>query len=222
MKRCILLVAAAATLAHGQLAENANAGYRTREGRENVARTLSSPDRAERLQAETLMKLLELKPGMVVADIGTGVGAMLPFLSKAVQPGGRIYAEDIFPDFLERAKAKVETGKIPAVTFVAGTEKDPQLPEGCCDLAFTVDVYHHFDYPVEMLAGIRRALKPNGRFVIVDFYRRPDAMGNGNFALQHIRIDRDEVIKEVESSGMKLLLKQDHVPEKQYILIFGK
>ena len=47
-----------------------------------------------------------LQRGMTVADVGTGVGYMLPFLSRRVGPAGRVIAEDIFDDFLAAAKQR--------------------------------------------------------------------------------------------------------------------
>lgn len=77
----------------------------------------------------------------------------------------------------------------------------------------TVDSYHHFDYPADMLAGIRKALKPGGRFVVVEYYKQRSSEG-------HIRLDKDAVIKEVEANGFQLVEVHDHVPGVQYIAQF--
>src|SRR5262249_52156118 len=87
------------------------------------------------------------------AAAGTGVGYMLPFLSRRVGPKGKVIAEDIFDDFLAAAKDRVARQKLENVTFVKGTETDPNLPEGALDVVLTLDVYHHFDYPDKMLAA---------------------------------------------------------------------
>ena len=73
------------------------------------------------------------------------------------------------------------------MTFVKGTETDPKLPEGACDIVLALDVYHHFDYPDKMLAAIHKALKPDGKLVIVEYYKRQEAMPDGR-ALTHIRL----------------------------------
>jgi ubiquinone/menaquinone biosynthesis C-methylase UbiE len=218
MKTILLLLAA--SLASAQVAEKANTGYRTKEGRENMARTLGAPDRAERLKAAELTRSLAIRPGMLVADLGSGAGALLPALSAAAGPGGRVIAQDIFRDFLEKARAKAQAEKLANVMYVEGTERNPNLPENCCDLVVAVDAYHHFDYPEPVLAGVRRALRPGGRFAVVDYYKRFDAMGNGAFALEHIRLDADDVIKEIEAQGFKLADRREHVPGKQYIAVF--
>jgi ubiquinone/menaquinone biosynthesis C-methylase UbiE len=209
-----------APAAFPQVAKKANEGYQTPEDRAKVAKTLDDPHRTEQMKPRQIVAALDVKPGSTVADIGTGVGFMLPYLEEAVGPGGRIYAEDIRQDFLDKAEARARSGKWSNVTFVLGDDRDPHLPEGQLDLAFTLEVYHHFDYPAEMLAHISRALKPDGRLVIADFYKNRRG-GQGKDMSGHIRIDKNDVIQEVESNGYRLLSARDH-SDNMYILIFAK
>jgi ubiquinone/menaquinone biosynthesis C-methylase UbiE len=224
MKRLIPILVAAAALC-AQVAKEANSGYRTPEQRAGVAANLIREGRDAQQKPAELIAAIELKPGMTVADIGTGAGYLLPHLSRAVGSSGRVLAEDIFDDFLTKAKGTAAAGKLSNVDFILGTERDPKLPENSVDVALTLDAYHHYDYPEQMLTGIRRGLKPGGRLVIVDFYRRKGAMGSDRdpeFVMKHIRLDRDDLVKEVEANGFKLLSARDHVPERQYIVTFVK
>jgi predicted methyltransferase len=202
-----------------QVAVDANKRYQTREGREDIAKTLADPHRDGRQRPKELIDALDIKPGQTVADVGTGVGYLLPWLSDAVGSKGTVYAEDIQFDFMEKARALVAEKKLANVKFVVGSERDAKLPEKSFDLILTLDVYHHFDYPDMMLASVKKALKPGGRFAIIDFYKRPEAMPNGN-AVQHIRLDQADVIKEVEGNGFALVKTQEHLPKSQYIAIF--
>jgi ubiquinone/menaquinone biosynthesis C-methylase UbiE len=206
--------------AFAQVADKANSAYKTPEGREQVARTLIAPDRDAKQKPEELVQAMSLKPGMVVADIGTGAGYMLPFLSRAVGANGRVLAEDIQDDFLEKARGKAESEKLRNVTYIKGSESDPMLPKGGVDVALALDSYHHYDYPEKMLVGIRRGLKPGGRLVIVEYYKSATAMPNGR-ALEHIRLDAPDVIKEIEGNGFRLISRREHVKDSQYMLIFG-
>jgi ubiquinone/menaquinone biosynthesis C-methylase UbiE len=215
----LLLVPVLLSAAFAQVADKANAGYKTPEGRDQVARSLTAPDRDARQKPEELVKAMRLEPGMTVADIGTGAGYMLPFLSRGVGPGGRVLAEDIQDDFLSKARAYAASAKLANVNFVKGTEKDPTLPAASVDVALALDSYHHYDYPKEMLAGLRAGLKPGGRLVIVEYYKSPTAMPNGR-AMEHIRLDKPDVIKEVEANGFHLLSEREQIKDSQYMLTF--
>lgn len=215
MKTLLLLLLS--TTLPAQVADKANQHYRTAEGRQGMLGNLGAADRAQRIKGEAIIKALKLQPGMTVADLGTGAGALLPLLSAAVGPQGRVLAEDIFPDFLDRARTQHKP--FTNISFVLGTERDANLPAASTDVAVTVDAYHHYDYPAEMLASIRKGLKPRGRFVVVDYYKREGAMPGGN-AIEHIRLDQADVIKEIESNGFRLLETIEHDPGKQYILVF--
>lgn len=221
-RRLACAVLFAASFVFGQVAEQANSGYRTKEGRERVASSLGRPDRDERQKPQELVDGLGLKPGQAVADIGTGVGYMLPYLSRAVGPTGRVYAEDIHDDFLEKAEAKAKKEKLSNVSFLKGGETDTKLPKNSIDMAFVLDVYHHINYPEPFVDSIHLALKPGGRFVVVDFYKREGAMGPGRDARHHIRADQAEVIREVEARGFKLASQHEHIKDSQYVLVFKK
>jgi len=204
-----------------QVAQQANSTYRTEADRKTVAQTLAAPTREETQRPGELIKTMGLMPGMTVADVGTGVGYMLPYLSRRVGPAGRVLAEDIFDDFLAGAKETAETQKLENITFVKGTETDPNLPEGQVDMELVLDAYHHFDYPEKMLAALRKALKPDGKLVVVEYYKRESAMPNGR-ALTHIRLDMPDLIKEIEANHFHLIMEKEHIRNVQYILVLEK
>jgi ubiquinone/menaquinone biosynthesis C-methylase UbiE len=216
----LLSAALNGTLA-AQVAGQANSGYRTEQQRKGVASGLADPARDEKQKPGELIRAMGLQAGMTVADVGTGIGYMLPFLSRRVGPGGRVIAEDIFDDFLASAKQRAENLKLENVTFVKGTETDPKLPEAGVDIVLALDVYHHFDYPEKMLAAIHKSLKPGGKLVVVEYYKRQEAMPEGR-ALTHIRLDMPDVIKEIEANRFHLIAEQEHVPDSQYLLILKK
>jgi SAM-dependent methyltransferase len=218
----VLLLIGATALA--QVADKANEGYKTHEGRESVAKGLGDPARGERQRPRDIIDAMDLKPGGTVADIGTGVGFMLPYLSQAVGDTGHVIGEDIQDDFLHKAKLRAQLNRLGNVQFVLGTDRDPKLPADSLEGALVLDAYHHFDYPEAMLEHIHDSLLSDGKLVIVEYFKRPGAMAGDdpNRAVEHIRLDQDDLIQEVEGHGFRLISKRDLVPKSQYIVVFEK
>ena len=208
--------------AFAQVATDANENYQTHEGRENIAKGLGDPAREERQKPRDIVDAMDLKPGATVADVGTGVGFMLPYLSHAVGDTGKVVAEDIQNDFLDKAKFKAQLSRLSNVQFVLGTDRDPKLPADTLEGVLVLDVYHHFDYPEAMLEHIHDSLLSDGKLVIVEYYKRQGAMpgSDPDQALRHIRLDQDGLIMEVEANGFRLISKRDLTPKSQYIAVF--
>jgi ubiquinone/menaquinone biosynthesis C-methylase UbiE len=205
-----------------QVAEKANEGYQTKEARERVACGLESPDREQRQKPRELLRAIGIKADDVVADVGTGTGFMLPYLVEVVGPSGFVFAEEIQKDFLTLVKEKIRKKGWTNVKAALGSEKDVMLPPGKADWAFVLDVYHHFNYPAEVLATVRSALKPDGRLAVVDFYRsREHPTMSPEWLRGHIRLDKEGFVEEIESAGFRLERAFDHLPH-QYVLIFQR
>ena len=218
---CLFLFCAAA---FPQVAEKANEGYKTKEGRASVAKNQIDPAREARQRPRDIVDQMGLQPGQSVADVGTGPGFMLPYLSHAVGDKGTVYAEDIQPEFLDQAKTRVNTMALKNVKFVLGNDTDPNLPANTLSGVLILDVYHHFDYPEAMLSHVRDSLVSDGKLVIVEYYKRRGAMPNGDpdRAIEHIRLDEDDLIREVVANGFKVIDQHELVPKSQYIVTFVK
>jgi predicted methyltransferase len=117
-----------------QVATDANQRYQTAAGRKTIAASLGNPERDATERPQELVDNMGLRPGMTVADIGTGVGYMLPYLSRAVGPSGHVMAEDIFEDFLNAAKQRAAEQKLGNVSFLKGSETDARLADGSVDV----------------------------------------------------------------------------------------
>jgi ubiquinone/menaquinone biosynthesis C-methylase UbiE len=215
----ILTLVACGSFLWAQVATDANARYQTSDGRKTVAAGLGSAGRDATQKPQELVDAMRITAGMTVADIGTGVGYMLPYLSRAVGTAGHVVAEDIFDDFLSAAKQRAGDLKLGNVTFVKGTETDPRLDDGALDLILALDSYHHYDYPEKMLAAFHRALKPGGRLVVVEYYKRPHAMPGGD-ALKHIRLDEPDLVREVERNGFRKVAEREQIKDSQYMVEF--
>ena len=208
--------------ASAQIAKKANEGYQTVEDRARVAKGLGGDDREERQKPRELLAAIGIEPGSTIADVGTGVGFMLPYFLERIGPEGKIYAEDIQQQFLDDVeKKKAEQGWSNVVTIL-GEQIDPKLPKGEIDLAFILDAYHHFNHPGDTMKMIGESLAPNGRVVMIDFYRSREHPTMSAERLEgHIRNDRDGFKEEIEEAGFRLIRHFDHLPH-QYVLIFQK
>jgi len=130
----------------------------------------------ERKQAEKdapqLAEVLQLKPGMTVADIGAGGGAFSVVLGHWIG-AGKIYATDIGARQLEEIRAYADKEGLKNVTVVEGAAAATNLPAGCCDAMFMRDVYHHITAVEAFNKSLYASLKPGGRLAILDFRPRP-------------------------------------------------
>src|SRR5215472_2850079 len=103
---------------------------------------LERPEREREEQPKKLLKVLDLKPGMVVADIGAGSGYYSFRLSEKVGAKGKVLAVDIQKEMLDIIRKRMKEDKVSNIEPVLGTETDPKLPAGGVDLILMVDVYH--------------------------------------------------------------------------------
>ena len=132
---------------------------------------LDRPER-EREEAPTrAIAALKVSPGQTVADIGAGSGYYTVRLAEVVGPAGRVIATDIQPEMLALIKKRVESREVRGgkVELVLGTPTESKLPDAAIDLALMVDVYHELAQPQAFLRSVKRALKKDGRLVLIEF-----------------------------------------------------
>jgi SAM-dependent methyltransferase len=133
---------------------------------------LDRPTREREERPDVLLKELRLKPTDVVADIGAGSG-YLTFRIAPLVPQGKVYAVEIQPTQMLALSRQVVDKKISNVKPIRGTNQNPNLAPNSVDLVLLNNAYHQFAFPKEMLAEIKRALKPKGRIALVE-YRAED------------------------------------------------
>jgi ubiquinone/menaquinone biosynthesis C-methylase UbiE len=179
---------------------------------------LERPERDQEEMPRLLMELLELKPGMVVADIGAGSGYHTRRMAKAVAPNGKVMAVDIQPEMLQILTNKLTTEGITNVVPILGAIDDPNLPDASVDLALMVDVYHEFSHPYEMMEGITRALKPGGRVVFVE-YRGEDKWVP---IKEHHKMTEAQVKKEMTAQSLKWTRTVSDKFPWQHLIVFEK
>ena len=179
---------------------------------------LERPEREEQERTDLLVSALELKPGLVAADIGAGSGYFSWRIAQKVGPQGKVYAVDIQPEMLELLMAQMRKRNVAAIVEpILGTVQDPKIPENSTDLILLVDVYHELDFPYEMTRNMIKGLKPGGRLVLVE-YRGEDP----NVPIKKLhKMTAAQVKKEMALHPVKFDQVIDVLPQ-QHILIFRK
>jgi len=134
-----------------------------------AASWLERPERVKEEEPAKLLKALDLKEGMVVADVGAGSGYHVFLMAPQVGAKGKVIASDIQQQMLDLITKKAKKQNVTNIETVKGTVTDPKLPAKGVDLILMVDVYHEFDHPFEMVEKMVQALKPGGRLAFVEF-----------------------------------------------------
>nr|WP_137678298.1 methyltransferase domain-containing protein [Parerythrobacter lutipelagi] len=133
--------------------------------------------RDNRGEAETVMDLAGIEPGMTVADIGAGEGYYTVRLAERVGVDGRVLAQDIDGDAIARLGTRVERERFENVSIKLGAPDDPRLPESSFDRVFLVHMYHEVQEPYAFLWRLWPSLRPDGQVIVVDVDRPTDQHG---------------------------------------------
>ena len=157
-----------------------------------------------------IARALELRPGAVVADVGAGDGSYAIALAPLVAPGGRVLATELDDDAVAKIRDEAADARVTNLTALQGGIDTTNLPAGCCDAVLMRGVYHHLTAPAAIDASVFAALKPGGRFLVVDF---PPSFWLSLWTPEGIPADRgghgiplDVLVREVEGAGFRTVL----------------
>lgn len=177
---------------------------------------LERPERAMEERPDLVLAHLDFAPDAVVADIGAGSG-YYTFLLNEMVPDGTVLAVDIQQEMLDLIVERAAAENIGNVAPVLGTITDPNLPEGGVDAVLMVDAYHEFSHPAEMLAGIKRGLRPGGRIYLLEF--RAEDPRVPILALH--KMTERQARRELEANGFTWVQTHTDLPW-QHLLVFEK
>ena len=180
---------------------------------------LDRPSRIEGLKIDEVLLLLQLKPGDVVVDIGSGSGAFSIPLARAVAPGGKLIAEDINPGLLSHVELRARESRVTNLQTVRGEANDPKLPE-LVDLAFFHDVLHHVENRGVFLKSLAKYIKPSGRVVIIDLDKdHPNAPHKDE---PIYTISQEDITGWMRDAGFSLVEEHNDLFERKIFLIFAR
>lgn len=209
MKRMpLVLVLCAASCALSSQAQTPHQHHPPQSAGE-YARILDDPERDSWQKPHEVITALKLTGQETVADIGSGTGY---FANRLARHARRVFAVDIDSKLLEISLKTAPSN----VTPVLASPDDPRLPEGSSDVIFFCDVVHHIENRGAYFEKVKKALKPGGRVVVIDFHKREMKIGPP----PEMKIDRSEMVKEFERAGFRLIEEQGFLPY-QYFVVFS-
>jgi ubiquinone/menaquinone biosynthesis C-methylase UbiE len=159
------------------------------------------------------------RPGQAIADVGAGTGLFTRLFAARVGPQGRVYAVDIARNFVDGNLQRARAAGLDNVVGIVSTHADTRLAERSVDLVFVSDAYHHFEDPPAMLASIRRALRPDGTLVLVEFERIPGV--SPDWIVKHVRGDKATFRGEIEAAGFRFV-EEVKLMRENYFLRFSR
>lgn len=168
-------------------------------------------------QPERMLDALKIKPGATVADIGAGAGYTSLRLARRVGPAGTVLATDVQPQMLAMLQENAKQAGARNIKPVRATQAKVNLPEAAVDLALMVDVYHEASDPEALLVGVKQALKPGGRLVLVEFRGEDPEVP---IKPEH-KMTLAQVRKELEPQGFRFVESLEFLPW-QHIIVFEK
>ena len=179
---------------------------------------LDSEDRDQYQKPRQVIDVLNLKPGLAVADLGSGSGYFTRRFIEAVTETGKVYAVDVEPEMLRYAEESVvHMHRSYTAEFILARPDNPKLPYGSIDLLFLCNTYHHLEERAKYFSDTKSSLKPGGRLAIIDFYN-DERSGELGFPKRHL-VPRETVIAELTKAGYRLAREHTFLP-RQYFLEF--
>jgi SAM-dependent methyltransferase len=177
---------------------------------------LVRPEREEEENTSILLQNMDIKPTDTIADIGAGAGYHVFKMAKLAGRGG-VYAVDIQEEMLAELRRRKTKARVGNVTVVRGSEKSVALPENSVDKVLLVDVYHEFSFPDQMMASIRKALKPDGKVFLIE-YRGEDR----SVPIKKVhKMTEQQAVLEMQAAGFRLEENVGNLPW-QHCMVFVK
>jgi predicted methyltransferase len=177
------------------------------------AKEFDDPARDAWQKPAELMTVMQLLPGMTVADLGAGTGYLLPHLCRAVGPRGKVLALDIEASMVRYLEARIAREKLSGATAKQVALDDPQLAEASVERIVVLDVWHHVPERVAYAKKLLRALTPTGALYIVDFTQE-----SAHGPPKKHRLTPQAVIAELTAAGLRAEVVSESLPD-QYVVV---
>lgn len=178
-------------------------------------KALEDPRRDAYQKPHEVIEALALKPGEIIADIGSGSGYFTLRMARHVGEQGHVYGVDVSADMIRHLNERVRDAGLRNVSTILARPDDPLLPQPV-DRFVIVDVWHHVDDQPKYLAVMKKQLKPGGQVVMIDFHKRDLPVGPP----VAMKISREDLVAQMTAHGFALAREHTFLPY-QYFLVFA-
>lgn len=175
------------------------------------AKVFDDPERDAWQQPDEVLRALELRPSMVVADVGAGTGYFAVRLARAL-PEGQVLATDLEPDMVRFLGERAAREQLPNLRPIQATSTASGLVDGSVDRILVVNVWHHIEHRVHYARDLVRALRPDGKLFVVEF-----TLTASHGPPPEMRLAPDTVIAELAAAGLTAKVSPVELPD-QYIV----
>jgi len=152
-------------------------------------------------EATLIVELMNLRPGMHVADVGAGNGEFSEEIAHRLGGAGHVYVNEIDDGELIKLRKRIEKTELTNMSLVVGETDDTRLPEACCDAILLRFVYHHMSNRNDMRSNLRRSLRPGGLLVVVEKEERGDGVPSDSLIADMITTGFEVVSRHPEWGG---------------------
>ncbi len=135
---------------------------------------LEMPERYRLIPPGPTLRRFGLRPGMRLLDVGAGTGFFSRAAAEIVGPAGKVYSADMSQAMLTLLR---ERAAAPMIETVLSQEYRIPIPDASADMALLAFVLHeNVDRP-RLLGEVMRAVKPDGKVLIVEWKKQDEEMG---------------------------------------------
>ena len=173
-----------------------------------------APRRAKWQKPTAVVRALGLRRGQVIAEVGSGPGYFTPRLARAVGPSGHVYALDPEPAVLDVMRKRIKQAGVRNVTPVLSRDDDPLLPNGRCDLAVIINVYHHMHGGAAFLRRLVSRLPRGARVINVDW----DETSEFGPPPKR-RVPKARFLRDARKAGLKLVSERTFLPHQYFLVL---
>jgi predicted methyltransferase len=212
----LLLAALSPSALHAQAAASPHDMHQRHGDPAAYIASLEDPERDAYQKPDEVLKALDLRPGEVVADIGSGSGYFTLRFARAVGETGRVYAVDVSPDMIRHLNRRLRDAGLRNVVTILSDPDDPLLADASVDRVVIVDTWHHIQDQPSYLLLLKRMLRPGGQVIHIDFKKQDLPVGPP----PGMKIAREDLVKQMEDAGFRLAAEHAFLPY-QYFLVFA-